>query len=77
MSNMMVSIENVSKLYRLGEINTSTYYGDMKRWWARLRGFSHPLLDNGEADQNDRGGKTIWALKDVNFSVYQDRHRGS
>lgn len=66
----MVSIENIAKKYRLGEINTGTYYGDIKRWWARTRGLPDPLYvtkDSNEKEQNEE----IWALKDVSFSVKQ------
>ena len=34
MADPVISIENLSKSYRLGVIGTGTFYGDLKRWWA-------------------------------------------
>ena len=67
MSETVISIENLSKTYQLGTIGTGTFYGDLRRWWARTRGLPDPNLKIGEFDQRD--GETIWALRDINFSV--------
>jgi lipopolysaccharide transport system ATP-binding protein len=71
MSNTVISIENLSKSYRLGAIGTGTFYGDLKRWWARQRGKPDPYLKIGETDHGNQLGETVWALKDVNFIVQQ------
>src|SRR5688500_13357032 len=71
MSDIVISIENLSKIYRIGEIGTGTFYGDLKRWWARQRGKPNPDLKIGESDHAKQQGETIWALKDVNFTVQQ------
>jgi lipopolysaccharide transport system ATP-binding protein len=71
MSNIVISIEDLSKLYRIGEIGTGSFYGDFKRWWARQRGKPDPDLKIGETDQGKREGEAIWALKDVTFTVRQ------
>jgi len=64
-----VSIENVSKIYRLGVIGSGTLHQDLAQWWARLRGKPDPLLKIGQADHGNRDGEAIWALKDVSFEV--------
>jgi lipopolysaccharide transport system ATP-binding protein len=69
MSNKVITIENLSKSYRLGAIGTGTFYGDAKRWWAKVRGKSDPYLKIGETDHGNRTGETLWALKDINLSV--------
>jgi len=71
MSNTVISIENISKLYRLGAIGTGTFRGDVQRWWAKVRGLPDPHLKIGEKDHGNRDGETIWALKDINFQVQQ------
>ena len=76
MSNTVISIENVSKSYQLGVINTGTFYGDLKRWWARQRGKPDPYQKIEEIDDGNRDGETIWALKDVNFQVQQGEALG-
>lgn len=73
MSNIAISVENISKQYRLGEVSTGTLSHDINRWWAKLRGKEDPFLKVGEA--NDRASKGtsdfVWSLKDVNFDVQQ------
>lgn len=76
MSNTVVSIENLSKSYQLGAINTGTFYGDLNRWWAKLRGLPDPHLKIGEKDHGNRDGETVWALKDINFQVQQGQALG-
>jgi lipopolysaccharide transport system ATP-binding protein len=65
----VISVEQISKLYRLGIINTGTFADDMKVWWARTRGKPNPLLRIGQADHTNMIGEEIWALKDINFKV--------
>jgi len=69
MSTLVISVENISKSYQLGVIGTGTFRGDVQRWWAKSRGLPDPFLKIGEADHGNRQGETIWALKDVNFTV--------
>jgi lipopolysaccharide transport system ATP-binding protein len=71
MSDIAISIENISKSYRLGVIGTGTFYGDLKRWWARQLGRPDPYLKLGQVDHGNRDGQTIWAVKDVNISINQ------
>ena len=44
---------------------------DFILWWAKLRGKPNPLLRIGEMDHGNRDGETIWALKDISFTVKQ------
>ena len=76
MSQTVISVENLSKSYQLGVIGTGTFYGDVKRWWAKQRGKPDPYLKVGEADHGNRDGETIWALKDVNLSAQQGEALG-
>lgn len=76
MSDTVISVENLSKSYQLGAINTGTFYGDLKRWWARQRGRPDPYQKIGETDHGNRQGETLWALKDVIFQVRQGEALG-
>lgn len=62
MSPTVISVEHLSKAYRLGQIGTGTLAYDMKLWWAKVRGNPNPLLRIGETDHGNRDGETIWAL---------------
>ena len=67
----VISVENLSKTYRLGQIGTGTFAHDLNVWWARLRGKPNPMLRIGETDCGNREGENIWARKDVSFTVQQ------
>jgi lipopolysaccharide transport system ATP-binding protein len=71
MSNTVISVENISKRYRLGLIGSRTLSADLERWWARVRGRPDPLLKIGQEDYANRQGEYIWALRDVSFEVQQ------
>jgi len=67
----VIEAENISKLYRLGNVGTGTISHDLNRFWHTVRGKEDPYLKIGQT--NDRAqkadGQYVWALKDVNFSV--------
>ncbi|MCD6064164.1 MAG: Polysaccharide transporter, ATP-binding protein, partial [Flavipsychrobacter sp.] len=73
MNRQVIQVENLSKLYRLGEISTGMLTQDLKRFWAKVRGKEDPFMKVGT--ENDRtkndGSDYAWALKDVNFTVNQ------
>jgi lipopolysaccharide transport system ATP-binding protein len=71
MPRIVISVENLSKSYRLGIIGTGSFDGDIKRWWAQKRGIPDPILKIGEADPRHRAGETVWALKDINFHIQE------
>jgi lipopolysaccharide transport system ATP-binding protein len=71
MSQIVISVENLSKAYRLGQIGTGTLTNDLKVWWAKKLGKPNPMLRIGDTDHGNRDGETLWALKDVSFQVEQ------
>ena len=71
MSNTVISVENVSKAYRLGQFNSRTLSDDLKVWWAKARGKPNPLLKIGQEDYGNQEGEILWALRDVSFTVEQ------
>ncbi|MFM8763778.1 MAG: hypothetical protein ACKOEZ_02920, partial [Spartobacteria bacterium] len=52
MSDTVIRVENISKLYRLGEVGTGSLAHDVNRWWHKVRGLEDPYLKIGEV--NDR-----------------------
>ncbi len=47
MSQTVISVENLSKQYRLGQIGGRTLTEELNCWWARLRGKPDPSLKIG------------------------------
>jgi lipopolysaccharide transport system ATP-binding protein len=68
MARQVLSVEQLSKHYRLGVIGTGTLHDDFERWWARLRGRPDPTATVDEGSRFRPDG-TVWALRDVTFSV--------
>lgn len=72
MSDSIIEIDCISKLYRLGELGTGSLTHDLNRWWHRVLGRDDPYLKIGQ--KNDRTRTTansnyVWALKDVSFNL--------
>ena len=40
----LLSVENLSKSYQLGQIGTGRLVDDLKVWWAKKHGLPNPLL---------------------------------
>jgi len=70
MSNA-IEVENISKMYRLGNIGTGTLSHDLNRWWAKVRGKEDPFLRIGEENDRSKKGNSqyVWALQNINFEV--------
>jgi len=71
MPKTVISVENLSKSYRLGQIGTGTLSRDLEIWLAKLRGKPNPYLKIGQTDPSELDGETLWALRDVSFQVQQ------
>jgi lipopolysaccharide transport system ATP-binding protein len=73
MNDIAIKVENISKLYRLGEIGTGTVSHDLNRWWARVRGKEDPFAKLGEANDRTAKGNSdyVWSLRDLSFEVKQ------
>ncbi len=71
MSDTAIKVENLGKLYRLGEVGTGTISHDLNRWWAKIRGKEDPFAKIGEANDRTSKGTSdyVWALKDVSFEI--------
>jgi lipopolysaccharide transport system ATP-binding protein len=63
----VISVEAVSKKYRLGMISSGTLHEDLSRGWARLRGKPDPRMKiGGHGSGFDEAG-LLWALRDVDL----------
>ena len=73
MNKPVLKVDNLSKLYRLGEVGTGTISHDLNRWWARVRGKEDPYALIGQTNERSQKAASdyVWALKDINFEVEQ------
>ena len=69
-----IKVENLSKIYRIGEIGTGTISQDLERWVKmNVLGKEDPFLKIGESnDRSLKGGSDlVYSLQDLNFEIQQ------
>jgi lipopolysaccharide transport system ATP-binding protein len=70
MSDIAIRVEHLSKMYRLGVINSGTLFRDIQTWIALKRGKEDPHSKIGQNRfKGDRDH--FWALKDISFDIKQ------
>ncbi|MBC7388802.1 MAG: ATP-binding cassette domain-containing protein, partial [Opitutaceae bacterium] len=65
MSDIAIKVENLSKKYNLGEINTGSFSEDLRKKWASIRGQEDPTLIIGTG----KSQQEYLALEDINFDI--------
>jgi lipopolysaccharide transport system ATP-binding protein len=78
MSKPVITAENISKVYQLGQIGTGTISRDLERWYARVRGKEDPFLRIGETNEQSvkSSSNVVWSLKDVGFEINEGESVG-
>jgi lipopolysaccharide transport system ATP-binding protein len=71
MSDIVIKSDNISKLYRLGNVSVATFKEDLFKLWANVRGKEDPALSLAESNDRTKTSKSgyVWALKDIGFEV--------
>ena len=59
MSDTVIRVEKISKLYRLGEVGTGSLAHDVNRWWHKVRGKEDPYLKIGEVNDRTKSVSSI------------------
>lgn len=73
MGNTVISIEQLSKIYRLGEVGTGTLSHDIRKWWYAIKGKENPYEKIADFNYRDRKADSdyVYALKEINYQVQQ------
>jgi len=69
-SNTVIKVENLSKMYHLGVIGYGTLREDLRSWWNLKRGKEDPNTKIGEKSRLGEHGE-FWALNNVSMEVKQ------
>jgi len=65
----IITVENISKHYCLGQIGAGTLRASADRFLNRIfRSYSKPLASMGP-EANSESTSDLWALRDVSFEV--------
>ncbi len=67
----VIKVEHLSKYYKLGVINSGTFFRDMQTWIARKQGKEDPHSKIGDPHHYDATKKGFWALQDLSFDIKQ------
>jgi len=69
-----IKVQNLSKLYRLGEIGTGTISKDLDRWFKmKILSKEDPYLKIGQTNDRTQKGQSdvVYSLQDINFEIEQ------
>lgn len=70
MSDVVIQVERLSKVYRLGTIGTGYLLQDVQRWWTTaVRKKQDPFFQLPASPTAATLKDTLWALQDINFEV--------
>lgn len=77
MSDSVMSIEDISKLYRIGVVGSRSFKADLNSWWQNtVLKKKTPEYDITNYSEKNRFGDYIWALKNVSFEIKQGQSWG-
>jgi lipopolysaccharide transport system ATP-binding protein len=71
-----ISVDNVSKRYRLGEINRGQLLADLHRWWMRRKVSGRDEKKIGKVETEPKEEGDFWALKNVSFEIEEGKTIG-
>ncbi len=77
MSDSIIEVENISKLYRLGTIGSGSLKKDLSEWWQKSilkKEDMLPVIEDGAPQTNDT--QDLWALKNVSFELKEGEALG-
>ena len=70
MSKTVISVDNISKRYRLGQISTGRLRQDMALWWnTKVLKKNNPFFSTGNGEYLSDAKGYLWALKNVSFDI--------
>lgn len=73
MSNIVIKVEALSKIYQIGQFGTGTLSWDIERWINKLRGKDDPFqkIDDNKIISSVKKNSSVWSLKDIDFEIKQ------
>jgi lipopolysaccharide transport system ATP-binding protein len=72
--SLAISIQNVSKLYRLGETSRGQLLADLHRWWMQRR--AQKTTRDLQIVERPQEEGDFWALKEISFDINEGETLG-
>lgn len=71
MKKTVLKVENLSKIYRLGQVGTGTISHDLNRWWSKIRNKQDPYAKIAQTNMRShlQSSDYFYALKEIDFEV--------
>jgi lipopolysaccharide transport system ATP-binding protein len=71
MSEVVIKVEKLSKIYRLGQVGTGTLSHDLNKWWYKILGKDDPYSKISQINDRTKQNNSnyVYALKDVSFQL--------
>lgn len=69
MADIVIQVEELSKLYRLGTIGTGSLRQDLQRFWTTAVRRKEDPFFNLDSDPKGESNSHLWALRNINFDV--------
>ena len=76
MSDPIIEVENISKLYRLGTIGSGSLKKDLSEWWKKSVLKKEDPYPTIEEDAPKPNSQNLWALKNVSFDLKEGEALG-
>ncbi|MEO6220142.1 MAG: ABC transporter ATP-binding protein [Ginsengibacter sp.] len=77
MGEIILEVEGISKLYRLGTIGTGSLKQDLNYWWTTsVLKKENPFFQMANSNSAKTANQFLWALKDVSFEMNQGETLG-
>ena len=76
MAEVVLQVEHLSKIYRLGAIGTGSLRQDLQYWWNKSILKKDDPFFQQQDETAERNNQLIWALRDVSFEVKQGEALG-
>lgn len=70
---VVIKVENLGKQYRLGEIGSGTFAGEIKQFVRKISGKQNDdsVINENDRTQTAKKDDIVWAVRDINFEVRQ------
>jgi lipopolysaccharide transport system ATP-binding protein len=76
MAEIVLEVENLSKLYKLGAIGTGSLRQDLQYWWNKSVLRRDDPFFQQQQEAAEKSNQLIWALRDVSFALQQGEALG-